>query len=47
MKLSAWISENKVLVFIPLLALVVGVVFVLAYDTTGNANDAEQAAVAS
>ena len=47
MKLSNWISENKVLVFIPLLALVVGGVFVLAYHTTGSANNAEQAAEAS
>ncbi len=47
MKLFPWISENKVFVIIPVLALVVGVVFVLAYNTTGNANNAEQAAVAS
>ena len=47
MKLSSWISENKVLVFIPLLALFVGVVFVLAYNATGNANTARQAAAPS
>ena len=47
MKLSHWISENKILVFIPLLALFVAGVFVLAYNHAGNAGNADQAATAS
>lgn len=47
MKLSHWISENKILVFIPLLALFVAGVFVVAYNHAGNAGNADQAATAS
>ncbi|MDB4441880.1 cation transporter [bacterium] len=47
MKISHWISENKILIYVPLLALFVAVVFVLAYNNTGNANNADQAAAPS
>jgi len=47
MKMSHWISENKSLIFVPLLALLVAVVFVLAYNNIGNANNADQAAAPS
>ena len=47
MKISQWISENKILIYVPLLALFVAVVFVLAYNNTGNANNADQAAAPS
>ena len=47
MKMSPWISENKILIFVPLLALFVAVVFVLAYNVTGIANNADQAAAPS
>ncbi|MEE4265989.1 MAG: cation transporter [Desulfobacteraceae bacterium] len=46
MKMSPWISENKILIFVPLLALFVAAVFVLAYNT-GNTNIADQAAAPS
>ena len=32
MKISNWIAENKILILIPVLALVVAVVVVLAYE---------------
>ncbi len=41
MKISDWIAENKIFIFVPLLALFVAAVFVLAYNT-GNANNADQ-----
>jgi copper chaperone CopZ len=44
MKISDWIAENKIFIFVPLLAFFVAVVFVLAYYNTGNANNADQAA---
>ncbi len=47
MKISDWISENKIFIFVPLLALFLAGVFVLAYDKTGNANKADQAAAPS
>jgi copper chaperone CopZ len=47
MKISDWIAENKIFIVVPLLALFVAVVFVLAYNNTGNANNAEQAAAPS
>ena len=47
MKISDWIAENKIFIFVPLLALFVAVVFVLAYNSTGNANNAGQAAAPS
>jgi copper chaperone CopZ len=40
MKISDWIAENKTLIFVPLLVLFVAVVFVLAYNSTGNAKKA-------
>jgi copper chaperone len=44
MKISDWIAENKIFIVVPLLALFVAVVFVLAYNSTGNANNADQTA---
>ncbi len=47
MKISDWIAENKILIFVPLLAMFVAVVFVVAYSNTGNANNADQTAAPS
>jgi len=47
MKMSPWVSENKILIIVPLLALFVAVVFVLAHNDAGNANSADQAAAPS
>lgn len=47
MKISNWIAENKILILIPVLALFVAVVVVLAYNNTGNVNNADQAAAPS
>jgi copper chaperone CopZ len=47
MKISDWIAENKIFVFVPLLALFVAVVFVLAYSNIGNANLADRTAAPS
>ena len=44
MKISDWIAENKILIFVPLLAMFVAVVFVVAYSNTGSANNTDQAA---
>ena len=45
--ISDWIAGNKILIFVPLLVLFVAVVFVLAYNNTGNANRADQTAAPS
>ncbi|MGB5749931.1 MAG: cation transporter [Desulfobacterales bacterium] len=47
MKISDWIAENKILIFVPLLALFVAGVVVLAYNNTGNVNNADQTAATS
>ncbi len=47
MKISQWIAENKILIFVPLLAMVVAVVFVFAYDNKGPVADAGQTAALS
>jgi len=47
MKISNWIAENKILISVPLLALLVAVVFVLAYNNSGNAENAAQTAAPS
>jgi len=47
MKVSNWIAENKTLIFIPLLALLVAVVVVAAYSIAGNQNNIDQAPAAS
>ena len=47
MKVSNWITENKTLIVIPLLALLVAVVVVAAYSITGHQNNADPAPAAS
>jgi copper chaperone CopZ len=47
MKISNWITENKILIFVPLLALFVAVVFVFAYNINGDVNNTGQTEVAS
>ena len=47
MKISDWIAENKILIFVPLLALFVAGMIVLAYNNTGNVNSADQTASTS
>jgi len=47
MKVSNWIAENKILIYVPLLALFVAVVVVFAYNNTGKVNSAAQTAVPS
>jgi copper chaperone CopZ len=47
MKISDWIAENKILIFVPLLALFVAGVVVLAYNNTGNVNSADPTASTS
>ena len=47
MKISDWIAENKILIFVPLLALFVAVVVVFAYNHTGKVNSVDQTAVPS
>jgi len=47
MKISNWIAENKILIFVPLLALFVAVVVVFAYNHTGKVNSAAQTAAPS
>ena len=47
MKVSDWIAENKTLIFIPLLALFVAVVIVLAYPDSGSKKATDRAAAPS
>ena len=42
MKISEWIAENKILVFVPLLALMVAVVFLSATMNSGDTANADQ-----
>jgi copper chaperone CopZ len=47
MKVPNWITENKTLIIIPMLSLLVAVVVVFAYSHTGNGNNTDQAPAAS
>ncbi len=38
MKISDWIADNKILIFVPLLAVFVAVAFVFAYNNSSDAN---------
>jgi copper chaperone CopZ len=47
MKLSDWISENKTLFYGPVLTFFAAVLFVVAYNHIGNANNSDQTAIPS